>query len=693
MRPAILFPLFAELSALKGVGPKTASLMAKLTGPLVRDLLFHAPSGLIDRSARPGVAQARDGEIASFLVQVERHFPPEQPRRPYRVRCREANGFLTLAWFHAKRDYLQRLLPVDAVRLVSGKVERFSGEIQILHPDYVLDPDGPETLPDREPVYPLTAGLSGKVLSKACAAALARLPALEEWQDPSLLAARSWPSFADAVARLHAPESAQDLDLNAPARARLAYDELLASQLALALARAFNKRQSGRPMTGDGAKVAAVKRAAGFTPTGAQSRAFAEIERDMAQPERMARLLQGDVGSGKTFVAALALARAVEAGRQAALMAPTEILARQHGETLKPWLQAAGIEAVVLTGRDKGKTREALLAAIASGQTDVVIGTHALFQETVDFADLGLVVIDEQHRFGVSDRLRLAGKGVRPDLLVMTATPIPRTLALAAYGDLDASKLDEKPPGRQPVVTRALPLDRMEEVLLAVGRAIDRGEQVFWVCPLVESSDVLDLSAVEDRYDALRAEFGDQVGLVHGRLSAQDKDAMARAFAGGDYKILVATTVIEVGVNVPAASIMIIEHADRFGLAQLHQLRGRVGRGDRKAACLLLYKAPLGEAARARLDILRRTEDGFLIAEEDWRLRGAGDLLGRRQSGIADHRFADLEAHADLLEIADTDARAVLSRDPTLQSARGAALRVLLYLFDRDQAVKLLKAG
>ncbi|MDQ7018881.1 MAG: ATP-dependent DNA helicase RecG [Robiginitomaculum sp.] len=693
MRPQILFPLFANTDVLAGVGPKVAQNLEKLGAKHVLDLLFMMPNSLVDRRSRPGIANAIDGQIASFEVEVEEHVPPPRRGLPYRVRAHDDTGFLTLAWFHGRPDYLVRQLPPGEKRIVSGKVERFSGEIQMLHPDYIVSPQHADEIPAIEPVYPMTQGLAAKTLRKAITGALERAPELEEWIDPGLLAAKGWPTWRSALMALHQPTDLHVLDEDSPARCRLAYDELLSRQLALAMVRAHRRAKPGMALTGDGQKIQAILEAAPFTPTGAQTRVFAKIEADMAVPERMMRLLQGDVGSGKTFVAALAAARAVEAGGQCALMAPTEILARQHAHSLAPLLEAADLKLGILTGRDKGKERARILEQLKSGEIDVICGTHALFQEGVEFHNLALVIIDEQHRFGVSDRLRLTQKGARPDLLVMTATPIPRTLALAVYGDMDLSKLDEKPPGRTPVTTRVMPLDRLEDVISRIGKLIQNGGRAYWVCPLVEESDKVDMAAAEDRYHDLKARFGDRIGLIHGRMPAPEKERLSQAFKNGDIQILVATTVVEVGMDVPEASVMVIEQAERFGLAQLHQLRGRVGRSSQTSACLLLYKPPLGEIARKRLETLRNTDDGFLIAETDWKLRGMGDLLGMRQSGLPRNRFARLESDTDLLEIANTQARMIAQSDPDLTSKRGTALRQLLYLFEQDQAVRLLSSG
>ncbi|MBB5518636.1 ATP-dependent DNA helicase RecG [Amphiplicatus metriothermophilus] len=693
MRPEILNPLFADVTALPGVGPKIAPLIAKAAGPRVADVLFTLPAGLIDRRARPKLADAPFGQLATVEVTVDRHDPPRARRQPYRVICSDETGFLTLVFFHPKEDYLRRALPEGTRRIVSGRIEEYGGVRQMTHPDHIVDPEKAGDMPLIEPVYPLTAGLSNTLMRKAVRAALARAPVVPEWQDAAWLARRGWPGWREALRAVHAPETPDALAPTRPERQRLAYDELLANQLALALIRRARIKSAGRPVRGDGRLRALAAKALPFALTGDQRRALEEILADMAAPERMVRLVQGDVGSGKTVVALLAMLNAVEAGAQAAMMAPTEILARQHLESCAPVCAAAGVAVDMLTGRDKGAAREEKLARLASGEIQILFGTHALFQESVAFRDLALVVVDEQHRFGVHQRMALAQKGPRPDMLVMTATPIPRTLALTAYGDMDASLIREKPPGRKPVLTRTIPVERLQEVVAAVRRAADAGEQIYWVCPLVEESDALDLVAAEERHEALKPHLGERVGLVHGRMSAAEKDAVMEAFYEGRLSVLVATTVIEVGVNAPNATIMVVEHAERFGLAQLHQLRGRVGRGDRRAVCLLLYQGPLGETAKARLKILRETDDGFRIAEEDLRLRGAGDLLGAAQSGFPQFRIADLAAHGELLAAARDDARLVVEKDPDLKSARGAALRVLLYLFSRDDAVRLLRAG
>ncbi len=708
MRPEILNRYFSSASALKGIGAKVEKMLAVLLRPQsanpvahqlparLVDLLFHLPSGVIDRRNRPTISSLPQQGIVTIEASIGRHRPPPRHNRrvPYRVDVFDETGSLPLVFFHSHGPYLEKLLPEGEARFISGKIEWYGGTPQIVHPDHVLTAEQFAEMPLLEPVYPLTAGVSGKMLGKAIRQAVLEVPLLPEWQDKHWVARHHLPPFHAALNELHVPESVSVLAPDNPARMRLAYDELLANQLALALVRRHMKRASGRSLQGDRSRQDAIIAALPFSLTPAQQQAVSEIVADMAAPTRMLRLLQGDVGSGKTAVGLLAMAAAAEAGAQSALMVPTDILARQHIATIEPLACAAGLRAEVLSGRDKGSQREAKLAALKSGEIDILIGTHALFQEGVEFNDLGLVIIDEQHRFGVHQRLALQAKaGGASDLLVMTATPIPRTLALTAYGDMDASRLVGKPAGRQPVETRVMPLDRLDDIVSGLARAISQGKRAYWVCPLVEESDQISSTAAEARYETLKQVFGDAVGLVHGRMKPAEKDAVMAAFKAGDIAVLVATTVIEVGVDVPEATIMVIENAERFGLAQLHQLRGRVGRGAGASSCLLLYDGPLGETAAARLKIMRETEDGFIIAEEDLRLRGSGEVLGTRQSGVAAFRLASLADHGELLQAARDDARLVLETDPGLKTSRGEALRTLLYLFERDDAIRLLSAG
>ena len=693
MRPDILNPYFAPITGLSGIGPKLVKpfnrLLGRDDGARVLDLLLHLPASTIDRRARPTLSEVVPDTVVTLEIVVDRHVPiPRGSRAPYRVYAHDETGDIVLAFFKAERSWMERLLPVGETRWISGTVTLYDGMAQMTHPDRVVDAAGLAKLPPIEPVYPLVEGLGHGHVRRAVEAALGQTGELPEWQ-----AGTPAVSFHAALRKVHQPHETPDAAPEGPAWRRLAYDELLAGQLALALVRARTTKQVGRPSLGDGRIARRIEAALPFSLTGSQSAALAAIRADLGSNDRMLRLLQGDVGSGKTVVALLAAATVIEAGRQAALMAPTEILARQHMKTIAPLAEAAGLRVALLTGREKGRARDGLLAELASGEVNLVIGTHALFQEGVAFRDLALAIVDEQHRFGVHQRLALASKGEAVDVLVMTATPIPRTLVLTYFGDMDSSELREKPAGRKPIDTRAIPSDRIDEIVARLGSALAEGRRAYWICPLVEESENSDLAAAEARFAELRMHFGDRVGLVHGKMKGAEKDAAMSAFAAGETQLLVATTVVEVGVDVPEASIIVIEHAERFGLAQLHQLRGRVGRGDAASTCILLYRRPLGEVARQRLEALRSSEDGFFLAEEDLRLRGEGDVLGTRQSGFPGFRLARLDIHGDLLTRARAEALDIVQNDSDLVGERGAALRILLHIFERDVAVKLLSAG
>jgi ATP-dependent DNA helicase RecG len=701
MRPEILNPLFAGISALDGVGPKVAQMFGKLLGssdgaePRIVRLITHLPHAVIDRRKQPGIAFSPEGAIVTLKVRVDRHQPAPRGKgnAPYRVFVHDDTGELGLTFFHMKQPWVEKMLPVGETIIVSGKMEWFNGRPTMVHPDYITPESGLDALPLVEPVYRMTEGLSPKTIRKAMGQALQRLPDLSEWMDTSLLKKHSFQPFKPALLAAHQPSDPIDIDPQSAARRRLAYDELLAGQLSLALVRSKIRKVPGKPLTGDGMIRARLKKALPYELTSSQKTALTEISADLSKSDRMLRLLQGDVGSGKTVVALLAMAQAAEAGGQSVLMAPTEVLARQHLKTIVPFAEASGLRAAILTGNEKGREREEILNHLASGDIDILIGTHAVFQDGVIYRDLAFVVIDEQHRFGVQQRLQLAAKGSAPHLLVMSATPIPRTLVLTAFGEMDVSKLTEKPAGRQPIKTVTVPMERLDEIVDRIQSAVREGGKAYWICPLVEESEESDATAAVERVESLKHIFGSKVDLVHGRMTTPEKDKALTGFRDGSSSILVATTVVEVGVDVPDATIMVIEHAERFGLAQLHQLRGRVGRSDKPSTCVLLYRGPLTDTAHARLAILRETEDGFRIAEEDLRLRGEGELLGTRQSGMPAFRMADLSAHGDLLETARNDARYIVETDPELVSERGTALRVLLYFFERDEAVRLLRAG
>ena len=694
MRPTLLNPLFRDPVCLNGIGDKLSAALKKLCGPYLVDILWNFPTHLI---ARPFVENANvltNGETATFEIEVLQHIAPKTKRLPYRVICAAGTSEVELVFFHYHAAYLTNALPEGAHRFVSGKCDRIGGKIQVVHPDYITTEL--DKIPAYEAVYPLQKGISGKVMRKAAESVLKELPTLPEWLDLYLKKERQWPDWAEALNQVHYPKQLSDLDPMSGTRQRLAYDELLANQLALFLVRAKMKREPGQGIQSAGDLENKLRAHLPFQLTSAQERVLNEIKQDMAASQKMTRLLQGDVGSGKTIVALLALLNAVEAGFQGVLMAPTDILARQHLNTLKRYCDPLNVRVEILTGREKGTVRKKLLSDLKENKINILIGTHAVFVEDVAYARLGLVVIDEQHRFGVEQRLALTRKGAQSDLLVMSATPIPRSLALTVYGDMDLSKLDEKPAGRTPVETRVLPLKRADEIIAKLNEKIQHATekvQAYWVCPLVEESEKSDLMAAQKRYDLLRETFGSRVGLVHGQMKDAEKDAIMAQFACGDLDVLVATTVIEVGVDVKSASIMVIEHAERFGLAALHQLRGRVGRGHQQSSCLLLYGSGLTQKAVKRLEIMRQSEDGFVIAQKDLELRGAGELLGRQQSGLVDFRLADLSVHGSLLDIARDDARTILAVDPNLETPRGQALKNLLYLFQKETMIKTLKSG
>jgi len=702
MRPPLLNPLFAPVTSLPGVGPKQDKLLRYLLDrdetPRLVDLLLHLPSQVIDRRARPKIRDASPGTVVTLEVTVDRHRPPppRNRRAPYLVYASDETGDVVLTYFRNPPGYVEKLLPVGAKRFVSGTLQMYDGIPQIVHPDRVVDEAAFAQLSGIDPVYPLTEGLALGSLKRAIAQAVAKLPDLPEWISAEVIRRCHFPPIPEALTRVHQPVELTDILPDGPFWSRLAFDELLAGQLALALIRAQLRRPAGNRHAGDGRLRKKIIDALPYALTASQRAAAAAIADDLKQPVRMLRLLQGDVGSGKTVVALLAAAAVAEAGKQAALMAPTEILARQHIKTIAPLAERAGMTVAILTGREKGKERRELLAQLEAGEIDLLVGTHALIQDDVIFKALALAVVDEQHRFGVRERLALTSKGGAVDVLVLSATPIPRTLVLTYFGDMDVSELREKPAGRQPIDTRAVPDSRLKDVMDAVGRALSSGKLVYWICPLVEESEAEGtdhLTNATERFESLLKRFGDKVGLVHGQMKGADKDRVMAAFAAHEIQLLVATTVVEVGVDVPAATIMVIENAERFGLAQLHQLRGRIGRGAEASTCLLLYHEPLGEMSKARLKVIRETTDGFRIAEEDLKLRGEGDVLGIRQSGLPGYRIARSEVHAQLITQARDEALRIMKDNPKLKGERGEALRCLLYLFERDEAIPLIGAG
>ena len=695
-RPSQLFSLFASTTDLPGIGARLASILNKRIGNTVIDVLRHLPVGVIDRNITNNVQACENGEMVTIIADIiSADIPPPRTSRPARFTVTSDGQVFELIFFRAKADYLSRILPIGERRIISGRLDRYDGRMQISHPDYILSLDKRDDMPAMEPVYPLSQGLKPKILRNAIQTGLRRLPGLPEWIDPQLCRRFNWPDYATAMKQAHAPQTIRDISPDSPVRMRLAYDELLANQIALQIIRIKAIRSdAGRSLCSAGKLRAALLAQLPYQMTGAQQRVTDEILRDMHSPTRMLRLLQGDVGSGKTLVAVLAMLEAVENKTQAALLAPTEILARQHYDTISSMLEGHGVEIALLTGQMKAAERNQTLERINSGSCHIVIGTHALLSDTVNFSDLGLAVVDEQHRFGVRQRLILGQKGQHTDVLVMTATPIPRTLAMTAYGDLTTSILDEKPAHRKQIKTALVSQERVDEIIQRLQSAFASQQRAYWICPLVEETDNSDYEAAESRYRLLCKLLPDaNAQLAHGKMKSAERDAAMQLFASGGSQLLVATTVVEVGVDVPQASIIIIEHAERFGLAQLHQLRGRVGRGSAESYCLLLYKSPLNETAKSRLNTMRNHDDGFIIAEEDLRLRGPGEVLGQRQSGLPEFKLADLAVHSELIGIARQQAEQIIQSDPDLSQPESAPYRALLSLFEKDVAVQFLASG
>ena len=694
MRPSELFHLFGDLNNLSGIGPKTVINLKNLSIEKPRDFLFNLPFSVLDRLPVSSIRGVPASKIVTVEVLVKAHKIGRSRASAHRVTVQDTEVSFQLVFFNARKEYLENLLPVGERRIISGKLEFYDNIPQIVHPHHVKKINDEKAIVRFEPVYPLTSGVSQKLMFGTINGLLEKLPQLGEWIDHELLKIKGWPSWQDALKSAHCPVSADGASNTNPARLRLAFDELFSHQLSLSIARNKIKRSKGKANISTGIFQTKVLNNLPFKFTEDQKLSIRDILDDLKKPERMNRLLQGDVGSGKTIVAFIGLIAAVEAGGQGAIMAPTEILARQHFETLLPLAEKAGISLNLLTGRDKGNSRKNKLADLKDGETNIIIGTHALFQADVVFQDLRFAVVDEQHRFGVNQRLELGKKGSVVDLLIMTATPIPRSLALAQYGDMDISIIKQKPPGRKPINTALISDVRIDEVVDKLKKSIAKGAQAYWVCPLIEESEVLHYTAAERRFEQLRAKLGEGVvELVHGKMSSETKDKIMDRFVSGNTKLLVATTVIEVGVNVPSANIMVVENAEKFGLAQLHQLRGRVGRGSNQSTCLLLYKEPLNISSRKRLSILRETEDGFKISEVDLNLRGSGDAIGTAQSGLPRFRMANIEIIEMLMETAHQQARYLLAKDPNLETPQGKAARNLLWLMDQDKSIQLITVG
>lgn len=689
MRPDSLIPLYASLTSLKGVGPELTKTFKRLGVEKILDLIWHLPSGIANYPLKSSLKECKASEPVALVVSVLSHeAPPRGSRKPYKVTCEVQGEILDLTFFKAYPKTLQTRLPIGEKRLICGTPERYLGGWQMAHPERIVSSEVAAYWRDKSPIYPLTAGLFQSQAQKMIQMALKRTPELPEWIPDTVKGL--WPSWRKAIEIVHNPQQENDLEPFHPARERLAFDELLADQLALALVR--QNHPKGKTISFSGDLKAKILQAFGYPLTPGQEQALKEIESDLSAPHRMVRLLQGDVGSGKTLVAFLAIANAIEAGYQAAFLVPTEILATQHAKTLQALGEMVGIKIALLTSKQKKK--QEIYEGLTNGTIHLVVGTHALLQEAVQFSNLGFVVIDEQHRFGVEQRINLTSKGQDVDVLVMTATPIPRTLRLTAYGDLEVSRILDKPKGRKPIQTRVLGLNRLDEVCSGLERLLAQGSKIYWVCPLVEESETSDLAAAKERFEHLKSLFGEEkVGLVYGKQKSEEKEAVMSSFKEGACQILVATTVIEVGIDISTANVMVIEHAERFGLSQLHQLRGRVGRGTEEGRCLLLYGYPISDIGKRRLQVMRETEDGFRIAEEDLSLRGGGDVLGTKQSGLPSFRLADPLTSGPLLEKAFEAAQTILKDDPHLTSPRGQSARTLLYLFGQEKGIHTLSSG
>lgn len=695
MRPKILDQLFKPIETARGIGPRLKLRLKYLIGENIVDLLWHLPNNIIDRSYTPTISNAEKDRIVTIEVTVLKHNPSKRRGLPYKVKCIDETGEIDLIWFNGRRQYLEELLPIGENFIVSGKLEAYKEKKQIIHPQHIVLSTKSKSLPNVEPIYSLTQGLTNKVISNHINRAINIIPDFSEWQDVEFYKSMRWPSFSEALKNAHNPKNESDLDHKNPARQRLAYDELLANQLSLALLAKNFEAPVGQSIKKNNTLLNSLYKNIPFELTNSQKVAIEEISQGLEKPNRMIRLLQGDVGSGKTIVALAALFQASGNSKQAAMMAPTELLARQHFESIKNLCLKSNIKVEILTGKTKRLDRERIVNDLSAGDIDIILGTHALFQDKISFHNLGLVVIDEQHRFGVHQRLSLTSKNSNnpPDIIIMSATPIPRTLELTAYGSMQVSRLLDKPVGRKPIKTIAKPLSKVDEATESLKRLMENGEKAYWVCPLIEESEKIDLAAAEDRFASLKNIYGNKVGLVHGRMSIEEREETMKEFKYGNKNILVATTVIEVGIDVPDATFMIIEHSERFGLSQLHQLRGRVGRSDKASSCLLLYRSPLGENAKKRIETLRETDDGFIIAEEDLILRGAGEVLGTKQSGLPYFKIANLSTDRDLLETARNDSNYIIENNLLNNSDRGKNLKILLHLFNKEEALKYLDAG
>ena len=685
MRPKILYKLFSNLETIKGIGPKNAKLIERLCGKYLLDLILHRPIAYIDRRNSPKIKDLSNNSIVTLILKVDSHTPSFNKRMPYKITCSDETGQLNIVYFNLRGPYLKKMFPLGSKKVVSGKVEEFNGIFQMTHPQHIADESNLDSVKKIECVYPLTAGISSKIIQKSINSSLAIIDDLPEWIPNDYLQKNNWTSWKKSIYEMHNPnelkEDKEDIYLN-----RLVFDELLSQQLTVRLIKNKISKLKGNTIKPNGSLLESLKNHLSFELTDDQNQAIKEISKDQSSPNKMLRLIQGDVGSGKTVVALHGMIQCAENSKKSILMAPTEILAEQHYNTIKLFADKLKLSCALITASNKKNHNY---------ESDILIGTHALFQDKVSIDNIGLIVIDEQHRFGVHQRILLNEKaGNECDILLMTATPIPRTLELASYGDMDITKIMQKPKNRKPIITKSINLNKIESLKEALIKKLKQREKIYWVCPLVDESDKIDLQSVNQRVLDIQKYYKDfNVEMVHGQMKQEEKNKIMDNFKNFKTQILVATSVIEVGIDDPDATVIIIENSERFGLSQLHQLRGRVGRGTKQSTCILLFDGTLTDNAKKRINVMKETNDGFKIAEEDLSIRGAGEILGTRQSGLPNFRLTNLNVHKSLMLQAREMAIKIVEKDPELSSDQGKSLRLLLHLFNNQVAIDYLKSG
>ena len=696
IRPQFLFPLFGSLENLKGIGSKTVLNLKKIGIYKPLDFLYSFPTNLKTRVFANTVSDLNVNKVVIIKIKIIKH-NFKYFKGPLNIEVTDGLKKINLIFFNAKNDWIKKNFPIEQERIISGKLEKYKNQFQIIHPDYIEKIFDIDKIPVIEPIYSLTKGISQKVFLNSVNQIL-QLISEEisncEWINKKRLKEMNWTDFKNSLKKIHNPKTNEDISLNSNYRLRLAYDELLSHQLSLVIARSFSKKNTKKRKKIGYKFSTLMKKRLPFSLTNSQEKCIAEIQSDLSNDERMYRLIQGDVGSGKTLVAFFSMLFVAENSGQAVLMVPTDILAKQHYNNFQEYTKNIEVNSVLLTGKMKTNEKKQVLEAIKLGQADIIIGTHSLFQKGVIFENLELVIIDEQHKFGVQQRHDLIQKGENLDILVMTATPIPRTLELANYGDMDISRILDKPMNRQKIDTSIISEKKIEILISRISEICKKGTQSYWVCPLIEEGDKSELVAIEQRFSSLNKMLpGIKIDILHGKMSEEQKNKIMTSFKNGNIQILLATTVIEVGIDVPNATIIVIEGAERFGLAQLHQLRGRVGRGKKQSNCILIYSKNIGRLGKERLEVLRKFDNGFDIAEEDLKMRGGGNPIGQQQSGIPKFRIANLDFDKELLSYANQDANEIIKNNKYLKGEHGKNLRVLLHLMNKDNSLKLLESG